>query len=90
MADKLMLFPNNNTQNCPFCISQLLVETLDTQLNKPTNQNSLKVPNVVKPTNKKRYYKTLETSVINSPLAPLSLWYKGKNCTVINIEFEHD
>ena len=46
------------------------LKSLDNQLNDPTNQNSIKVPNVVKPKNKKRYYKTLGTSVINSPLSP--------------------
>ena len=43
----------------------LKLERLDTQLNKPTNQNSLEI--------RKRYYKTLGTSVINSPLSPLFL-----------------
>ena len=28
---------------------------MDTKFNKPTNQNSLKVPKVVKPTNKKTF-----------------------------------
>ena len=32
-----------------------------------------KVPKVVKPKNNKRYQKTLGSSVINSPLFPLSL-----------------
>ena len=36
---------NDDTQNSHFCRLQLLVES--------TNQNSLKVPKVVKPTNKK-------------------------------------
>ena len=52
MADKLI--PNDDTQVSPFCILQLVVETLDTQLNEPTNQNSIKVPKVVMPTNKKK------------------------------------
>ena len=47
------------------------MKSLDTQVNKPTNQNTLKVPKVVEPTNKKLYYKTLGTSVVNSPI-PLS------------------
>ena len=29
------------------------LQRLDTQLNEPTNQNSIKVPKVVEPTNKK-------------------------------------
>ena len=55
MANKLMYVPNDDTQNYPFC--RLLVETLDTQQNEPTNQNSSKFTKVVKPTNKK----TLQT-----------------------------
>ena len=46
-----MYTPNDDTQNYPFCRLKLVVETLNTQHNKPTNQNSLKVPKVVKPTN---------------------------------------
>ena len=42
-----MYIPNDDTQNNPFW------RRLDTQLNKPTNQNLLKVPEVVKPTNNK-------------------------------------
>ena len=34
---------------------------LDTQLDKPTNENSIKDPKVVEPTNRKRYYKPLGT-----------------------------
>ena len=53
MADKLMHIPNVNKLNNPLRLP-LVVETLkDTQLNKPTNQNPLKAPKVVKPTNKK-------------------------------------
>ena len=53
MADKLMYILIGDTQNYPFCRLQLVGETLDTQLNEPTNHNSVKVPKVVKPTNKK-------------------------------------
>ena len=54
MADKLMHIPNVNKLNNPFLRLQLVIETLkDTQLNKPTNQNPLKAPKVVKPMNKK-------------------------------------
>ncbi len=35
-----------------FFILQLEAERLDTQLNEPTKQNSIKVPKVNKPTNK--------------------------------------
>ena len=43
---KLMYILNVNTQNYPFYILQIMVETL-------MHQNSLKVPKVVKPMNKK-------------------------------------
>ena len=52
----MMYIPIDHTQNYPFCrLLQLVVETfgLDTQLNEPTNQNSIKVPKVDKPKNKK-------------------------------------
>ena len=41
-GDKLMYIPNDDTQNYPYHRLQLMVEILDTQLNEPTNQNSLK------------------------------------------------
>ena len=50
MADKLTYITNDDTQNYPFCRLPLVV---DTQLNELTNQNSIKVPKVAKPTNKK-------------------------------------
>ena len=50
MADKLMYIPNDD----PFCTLKLSVKTFkNTQLNKLTNQNSVKVPQVVKPIDKK-------------------------------------
>ena len=48
-----MYIPNDDVQNYPFCRLQLKVETFKTKLNEPTNQNSNKAPEVVKPTNKK-------------------------------------
>ena len=45
----------------------------DTRLNESTNQNSLKVLKVVKPTNKKTLLRTFGTSVINSRLSSLCL-----------------
>ena len=51
------------------------LKPLDTQPNKPTNQNLVHAPKVVKPTNKKTL---LETSVINSTLSPLSLCVKSR------------
>ena len=56
MADKLMSISNNDKQNYPFCRLKLVVEflkRLNIQLNESTNQNSLKLPKVVKPKNKK-------------------------------------
>ena len=43
-----MSIPYDDIQNNPFCRLQLV----DTQLNEPTNQNSIIVPKVIKPTNK--------------------------------------
>ena len=70
MADKLMYIPNDDTQTYPFCRLQYRLKRLDFQLNEPANQNSIKGTKVFKPTNKKRYYKTLRTSVINSLNVP--------------------
>ena len=49
-----MDFPNDDTQNYPFFGLQLVAVTFEHSTLKPTNQNWLKVPKVVKPTNKKR------------------------------------
>ena len=51
VADKFIYIPNDDTENYPFCRLQL--ETCSYQLYEPTNQNSIKVLNVVRPTNKK-------------------------------------
>ena len=40
-------------QNYPLCRLKLVVETLNTQLNKKKQSKFTKVPKVVKPTNKK-------------------------------------
>ena len=56
MADKLMHISNDDTQNYPFCRLHLVVESFDTQPNKPTNQHSIKVPKVVEQTNKKTLF----------------------------------
>ena len=37
MADELMFIPNDDTQSSPFYRLQLVVKTLDNQLNEPTN-----------------------------------------------------
>ena len=59
----------------PSVVYNWWLERLDTQLNKPTNQNSLKVPNFVHQRIRKRYYKTLGTSVIPAQCPSLSLLY---------------
>ena len=48
--------------------SNYWLERLDTKLKEPTNQYSKKVPEVIKLTFEKYYYKTLGTSVINNPM----------------------
>ena len=48
-----MYISNGDTQNYLVCRLQLVVKRLDTQPNEPTNQNSIKVPKKVEPTNKK-------------------------------------
>ena len=55
MADKLMYIPNEDTHNNNIYYNWWLLKRLDTKLNKLINQNSIKVPKVVKPTNKKKY-----------------------------------
>ena len=50
-----------------------MVETFGHSTYKPTNQNPLKAPKIVKPANDQRYFKTLGPSVIYSPLSPTSL-----------------
>ena len=47
-----------------------LLKRLDTQFNETTNQNSLKVPKVVKQEIRKSYNKTLGTCVIKKPIVP--------------------
>ena len=68
MADKLMYFPNDYTLNFPLRMLKLVAETF-----KPTNQNSFKSPKLLSQQIRKRYYKTLGTSIINRQLSPLSL-----------------
>ena len=65
-----MLIPNDHTQHNSYCRLQLVVETFGNLLNKPTNQNSIKFHKVVKELIRKLYYKTLKTSVLNSPMSP--------------------
>ena len=51
MVDKLMI--NDGTLNYPFCRLQLVVESKNTKNIEPANQNSIKVPKLVKPTSMK-------------------------------------
>ena len=46
------------------------LKRLDTQQNEPTYQNSIKVPKVVKPTNKKSYYNKQCNKQPNVPSLP--------------------
>ena len=52
MADNWMYFPNDD-KITPSIDYNYLLKSFDTQPLKPTNQNSIKVPKVDKPTNKK-------------------------------------
>ena len=45
-------FPNDEKQNYPFLDYNKWLKRLDIQLNEITNQNSIKVPKAIKPTNK--------------------------------------
>ena len=54
MVDKLMI--NDGTLNYPFCRLQLVVKSKNTKNIEPANQNSVKVPKLVKPTNKKMLF----------------------------------
>ena len=53
MADKLLWIYNDDTQNYPFWLKHL-----DTQSNEPANHVSIKVPKVVKPTNRETLFCT--------------------------------
>ena len=53
MADKFMYNPNDDAQITHSVNYNWWLKRLDTQLNEPIDQNSIKVPKVAKPTNKK-------------------------------------
>ena len=61
-----MCIPNDDTQYYPICKLQLVVET---------QRNELIIKKIKSPQNcyKKRYNKTLETSLLNSPMYHSSL-----------------
>ena len=73
MVEKFLYIPIDDTITSSVDYNYLL-KSLDTQPKEPTNQNSIKVPKVVKQRVRKHYYKTLGTSVINvqCPLPPCS------------------
>ena len=75
MANKLIYILNDDSYPIFRLQSVQWLKRLDTKLNKPTNQYSLKYPNLLSLRTGKRYYKTLGTSVINSQLSPPSLKY---------------
>ena len=84
MADKLMYIPRDDTQEYTFCILKIVVEPFEHSTSYYNQSKFIKVTKVVKPTNKKTYYKALGTSVINSLLSPLSLSVNSQlNCRVI-------
>ena len=67
-------YTDDDLQNYPFCKIQLLVETFGTQLNEPTNTNSIKVPKIVNPMHKQTLnLKTLGTEVLNRTMSQPSL-----------------
>ena len=78
MAHKLIFIPNDDTLSVDY--NQWL-KRLDTQLNKPTNQNSIKSPKLLNQRIKKRYDKTLGTSIIKKRLA---LFLPGESYLVLN------
>ena len=51
MVDKLMCISNDDTKITPSVDYNSRLKHLDTQLNELTNQNSIQVPRVGKPTN---------------------------------------
>ena len=68
MVDKLMYIPNDYAQNYPFFRLKLVVETFEHSTKLPINQNQS--PKSLSQRIRKRYDKTLGTSVMNSPLPP--------------------
>ena len=52
---------------------------MDTELKEPTTQNSIKIPKVVKPTNKPPDNKIFGTRALNSPMSLPSLIFATKN-----------
>ena len=72
MADKLMYIHKDDAQNNPSVEYNQWLKRLDTQPNDPNNQKSN--PQSLR----KRYYKTLGTSALNSQMSPPSLLTKSQ------------
>ena len=53
MADKMMYIPNVDAKNYPFYTNSDW--KWNVQFNESTNQNSIKVPEIIEPTNNKTY-----------------------------------
>ena len=71
MAYKCMYITREKTKKITTSLDQNQgLKRLDTQLNEPTNQNSIKVPIVVKKT---QLYTTLKIRVINNTMSSPSL-----------------
>ena len=56
MNNKIMYIPYVNTQKYPSVDYNYRLKCLDTQLSEPSNQNTITVPKVEKPTIMKIYY----------------------------------
>ena len=70
-----MYIPKEDTQNITSVDYDWWLKLWDTQLTEPTNQN-LKSPKMLSQQIRKRNYKTLGTSAINSSMSPPSLSLK--------------
>ena len=77
MADKLMYIPNDNTQNYHFCRIKLMVAKFDHSTKLTNQKNSLKSPKMLSLPIRNRYYETLGSSVIISPMSHTSLVVKN-------------
>ena len=78
MTDTLMYIPNDNTKNYPLCRLQLMVETFG-HSTKWTSQLKFNKSKQFRPMNKKRYCKTLGTSVINDKRPNVASFPDEKN-----------
>ena len=70
MAEKLMYIPNANTQNFLFYKLLLVIETFGHSTNKLTNQNLIKVQQIVMPTNKKTLFGEFGDYYNKQPIVP--------------------